>query len=140
MSSLLDSSGFPPARRAQGQEDGHRLLPREPGRRPCLWLSFARLARQAGELRYDPFDLTRIEVWYNDAFLELVQPEEIVNIRHPDVELDPAPKPPPDSGLDYVALLRMERECLIQAQPGAIQFTQLDPSNPEENTSDDNSE
>jgi len=92
------------------------------------------------ELRYDPFDLTRLEVWYNDAFLELAQPEEIVTISHPDVELDPVPKPPPDSGLDYLALLRMERERLIQEQLDTIHFTQLDPSNPERDTPDDNSE
>ncbi len=92
------------------------------------------------ELRYDPFDLTYIEVWYNDAFLELAQPEEIVTTSHPDIELDPVPKPPPDSGLDYLALLRMERERLIQEQLDGIHFTQLDPSNPEEDTPDDGSE
>jgi transposase InsO family protein len=92
------------------------------------------------ELRYGPFDLTRLEVWYNDAFLELAQPEEIVTTSHPDVELDPVPKPPPDSGLDYLALLRMERERLIQEQIDTIHFTQLDASNPKENTCDDRSQ
>lgn len=67
------------------------------------------------ELRYDPFDLTRIEVWYNNAFLDLAQPEEIVTATHPDVEPDPLPKPPPDSGLDYL---------------DTIHFTQLDSSDP----------
>ncbi len=89
------------------------------------------------ELRYDPFDLTRIEVWYNDAFLELAQPEEIVTTSHPDVELDPVPKPPPDSGLDYLALLRLERERLIQEQLDTIHFTQLDTRNSKEDSSDD---
>ena len=92
------------------------------------------------ELRYDPFDLTRLEVWYNDAFLELAEPEKIVTTNHPDVELDPVPKPPPDSGLDYLALLRMERERLIQEQVDTIHFTQLDMSNSKENTSDDRSQ
>jgi transposase InsO family protein len=91
------------------------------------------------ELRFDPFDLNRIEVWYNDTFLELAEPEEVVTSTHPDVEPDPIPKPPPDSGLDYLALLRMERERLLQEQLGAINFTQLDQTDPQE-TSDDCSE
>jgi transposase InsO family protein len=92
------------------------------------------------ELRYDPFDLTRLEVWYNDAFLDLAKPEEIVTTNHPDVELDPVPKPAPDSGLDYLALLRLERERLIQEQIDTIHFTQLNPSNSKETTSDDRSQ
>ncbi len=95
------------------------------------------------ELRYDPFDLTRIEVWYNNTFLELAEPEEIVTTTHPDVELDPISKPPPNSGLDYLALLRMERERLIQESLDTIHFTQLDSSDPadkihpKEDSSDD---
>jgi putative transposase len=92
------------------------------------------------ELRYDPFDLTRLEVWYNDAFLELAEPEEIVTTNHPDVELDPVPKPAPNSGLDYLALLRLERERLIQEQIDTIHFTQLDASNSKEDPSDDRSQ
>jgi transposase InsO family protein len=91
------------------------------------------------ELRFDPFDLNRIEVWYNDTFLELAEPEEIVTTTHPDVEPDPVPKPPPDSGLDYLALLRIERERLLQEQLDTIHFTQLDQTEPQE-VSDDHSE
>jgi hypothetical protein len=76
----------------------------------------------------------------NDTFLELAEPEEIVTTTHPDVEPDPVPKPPPDSGLDYLALLRMERERLLQEQLDTIHFTQLDASNPKEDTSDDRSQ
>ncbi len=76
----------------------------------------------------DPFDLNRIEVWYRDTFLDLAEPEEIVTTSHPDVEPDPVPKPPPDSALDYLALLRTEREHLIQEQLDTIHFTQLDAS------------
>jgi len=89
------------------------------------------------ELRYDPFDLARLEVWYNGAFLDLAKPEVIVTTHHPDVDLDPVPKPAPDSGLDYLALLRLERERLIQEQIDTIHFTQLDTSNPKEDTPDD---
>jgi len=92
------------------------------------------------ELRYDPFDLTRLEVWYNDAFLDLAEPEEIVTTNDPDVDLDPVPKPSPDSGLDYLALLRLERERLIQEQIDTIHFTQLDGSNPKEDSPNDHSQ
>jgi len=92
------------------------------------------------ELRYDPFDLTRLEVWYNDAFLDLAEPEEIVTTNDPDVDLDPVSKPSPDSSLDYLALLRLERERLIQEQIDTIHFTQLDASNPKEDLPNDRSQ
>jgi hypothetical protein len=87
----------------------------------------AYLRGQTVELRYDPFDLTRIEVWFNDAFLQLAEPDRIVTTVHPDVTPDPVPDPQPDSGLDYLALLRQERERLIHEQLDSIHFSQLEP-------------
>jgi transposase InsO family protein len=85
----------------------------------------AYLRRQSIEIRYDPFDLTRIEVWFNGTFLQLAEPDKIVTTIHPDVEPDPLPTPTPDTGLDYLALLRAERERLIQEQLDGIHFSQL---------------
>ena len=85
------------------------------------------LRGQTVELRYDPFDLTRIEVWFNDAFLQLAEPDRIVTTIHPDVTPDPVPASQPDSGLDYLALLRQERERLIHEQLDSIHFSQLEP-------------
>jgi len=85
----------------------------------------AYLRRQSIEIRYDPFDLTRIEVWFNGTFLQLAKPDKIVTTIHPDVEPDPVPTPTPDTGLDYLALLRAERERLIQEQLDGIHFSQL---------------
>jgi len=85
------------------------------------------LRGQTVELRYDPFDLTQIEVWFNDAFLQLAEPDRIVTTVHPDVTPDPIPASEPDSGLDYLALLRQERERLIQEQLDSIHFSQLEP-------------
>jgi putative transposase len=85
------------------------------------------LRGQTVELRYDPFDLTQIEVWFNDAFLQLAEPDVIVTRLHPDVTPDPVPISAPDSGLDYLALLRQERERLIQEQLDTIHFSQLEP-------------
>jgi hypothetical protein len=99
----------------------------------------AYLRRQSVQLRYDPFDLTRIEVWFNDTFLQLAEPDKIVTTVHPDVEPDPVPEPPPDSSLDYLALLRAEREHLVQAQLDGIHFIQLEPPADKEQEQDDRS-
>jgi transposase InsO family protein len=83
------------------------------------------LRRQSVELRFDPFDLAHIEVWFQNSFLQLAELDRVVTITHPDVEPDPFPTPPPDTGLDYLALLRTERERLLQAQLEGIHFSQL---------------
>jgi transposase InsO family protein len=83
------------------------------------------LRGQKVELRYDPFDLTRIEVWFQNTFLQLAEPDRLVTTVHPDVEPDPVPAPPPDTGLDYLALLRTERERLLQQQLQGLHFSQL---------------
>jgi transposase InsO family protein len=83
------------------------------------------LRRRTVELRYDPFDLGRIEVWFQDTFLQIAELDRLVTTVHPDVELDPVPVVPPDEGLDYLALLRAERERLLREQLQGIQFTQL---------------
>lgn len=81
---------------------------------------------QTLELRYDPFDLAHLELWFQDIFLQLAQPERLVRPTHPDLELDPTPAtPPPNTGLDYLALLRAEHQRLIQAQLDGIHFSQL---------------
>jgi transposase InsO family protein len=85
----------------------------------------AYLRGQTVQLRYDPFDLTRIEVWFQDTFIALAELDRVVTTIHPDVEPDPVPAPSPDTGLDYLALLRTERERLLQAQLEGIHFSQL---------------
>lgn len=78
------------------------------------------------ELRYDPFDLSHLEIWYQEQFLQMATPEKIVTTHHPDVTPDPTPPfPSPNTSLDYLALLRNERQRLIQAQLGGINFSQL---------------
>jgi putative transposase len=89
------------------------------------------LRRRTVELRYDPFDLSRIEVWFQDTFLQIAELDRLVTTVHPDVEPDPVPVVPPDEGLDYLAMLRTERERLLREQLQGIQFTQL--SQTEEN-------
>jgi transposase InsO family protein len=104
----------------------------------------AYLRRQKVELRYDPFDLTRIEVWFQDTFLQLAEPDRVVTTTHPDVEPDPPSAPPTDTGLDYLALLRAERERLLQQQLRGIRFSQLQQNSnahsPDKNINDDHSQ
>jgi putative transposase len=95
----------------------------------------AYLRRQKVELRYDPFDLTQIEVWFQNAFLQRAEPDRVVTTTHPDLELDPPVALPPDTGLDYLALLRAEQERLLAQQLQGIRFTQL-----QETNNDDSSE
>jgi len=87
------------------------------------------LRRQKVELRYDPFDLTQIEVWFQNAFLQCAEPDRIVTTTHPDVDPDPPVTPPSGTGLDYLALLRAEQERLITQQLQGIRFTQLQETN-----------
>jgi transposase InsO family protein len=78
------------------------------------------------ELRYDPFDLSQLELWFQDTFLQRIQPDHLVNPIHPDVTPDPSPAPPPaNTGLDYLALLRAEHDRLLQAQLEGIHFSHL---------------
>lgn len=85
----------------------------------------AYLRGQTIQLRYDPFDLTRLEVWFQNTFLQLAELDRVVTTIHPDVEPDPRLLLPSNTGLDYLALLRAERERLLQQQLRGLRFTQL---------------
>ena len=94
----------------------------------------AYLRGQTVQLRYDPFDLTRLEVWFQGTFLQLAEPDRVVTTIHPDVDPDPQPVPPPNTGLDYLALLRTERERLLQQQLHGIRFSQLTQENADDHS------
>lgn len=79
------------------------------------------------EIRYDPFDLNHLEVWFQNTFLQTADLDRIVTTIHPDIEPDPRPVVPPDNGLDYLALLRAERERLLRETLKGIQFKQFTP-------------
>ena len=84
------------------------------------------LRGQSIELRYDPFDLSQLELWFHDTFLQMAQPDQLVNPIHPDLKSDPQPaRLSAETDLDYLALLRREHQRLIQAQLDGIHFSQL---------------
>jgi len=83
------------------------------------------LRGQTIQLRYDPLDLAHLEIWFRGQLLETAVPEKLVTSHHPDATPAPVPAPPPDSGLDYLALLRNERQRLIETTLGGINFSAL---------------
>jgi transposase InsO family protein len=86
------------------------------------------LVAQTIELRYDPFDLSNLEIWFNNQFFTQAQPAHLHTNIQPGLTPDPTPPPPPPStGLDYLAMLRQERERLLRQQIPPIPFTRLKP-------------
>jgi putative transposase len=86
------------------------------------------LVGQTVELRYDPFDLSSLEIWFNNQFFTQAQPVHLQTSIQPGLTPDPVPSaPPPSTGLDYLAMLRQERERLLREQLPPIPFTRLTP-------------
>ena len=83
------------------------------------------LVGQKVELRYDPFDLRDVEVWFNGQCLAQAGLVHLQASTQPGVTPDPTPPPTPSSGVDYLALLRQERERLLREQLPPIPFTRL---------------
>jgi putative transposase len=76
------------------------------------------------ELRYDPFDLADVEIWYNGHYLEQARPLQIQTTVQPGVTPDPVPpsEAAPPTGVDYLAILRQEYEQLLREQLPPIPF------------------
>jgi putative transposase len=83
------------------------------------------LAGQTIELRYDPFDLTHVEVWLNNQSLAQAQPEHLKSTVQSGLTPDPTPPTQPTTGLDYLALLRQEHQTLLREQFPSISFTRI---------------
>lgn len=83
------------------------------------------LVGQTVEVRYDPFDLTTLELWYNGQYLAPAEPARLNTTVQSGVTPDPTPPPPPDTGVDYLGWLRQERERLLREQLPPISFTRL---------------
>jgi transposase InsO family protein len=78
------------------------------------------------DLRYDPFDLADVEIWYNGHYLEQARPLHIQATVQPGVTPDPVPpQAAPSTGVDYLAMLRQEYEQLLREQLPPIPFKRL---------------
>ncbi len=87
-----------------------------------------RLAGRRLELRFDPFDLSQIELYLDGTRLGLATVVLQNRQRHLAVErlvTEPPDPPQPKSSLDYLAALRAEYRARQQRELGPLQFTQL---------------
>lgn len=86
------------------------------------------LAGRTLELRFDPFDLSQIELYLDSTRLGLATVVLQNRQRHLAVErlaTQPPDPPQPKSSLDYLAALRAEYQARQQRELGPLQFTQL---------------
>ena len=84
------------------------------------------LAGQQVELRFDPFELSELEVWHNGRFLAQAQVVKLERERH--LALDRIPPPAQEAKpehVDFLAALRAEHQALLAQELGAISFAQV---------------
>ncbi len=84
---------------------------------------------QVIELRYDPFDLSQMEVYREGVRLGTARLTESKRQRHLAVEhLVPESRlPPAPAQIDFLQTLREEHDQVLRQQVGGIRFSQLDP-------------
>ncbi len=91
------------------------------------------------QLLFDPFDLSQIEVRYQDRPMGQATPRRIGRHTHPTVK--PAAAPPPKaSGIDYLALVRDRLDQEQRDQLGRIAYRDLSASDPDAATSQEHPE
>lgn len=81
------------------------------------------LARKKVIIRYDPYDLGRVQVFYEGQQYPDALPVSLKHTRHPRVEAPPEPVPP--SGLNYLELLARKHDQQKRAQVGTLNFDLL---------------
>jgi putative transposase len=102
----------------------------------------AHLAGRTLELRFDPFDLSALDLYLDGQHLGRALVVTQGRQRHLAVQrlvTDPPAPPQPKSSLDYLAALRAEYQQLLQQEAGDLQFARLlDDSNPTQATTEEN--
>jgi putative transposase len=85
------------------------------------------------ELRFDPFDLSLLEVWLEGICFGTANVVQQGREKHIAVERltppgsQPAAPAQPKTSLDYLALLRAEYQQQQRQQAGTLRFTQFPP-------------
>ena len=90
----------------------------------------AHLAGRNLELRFDPFDLSHLEVFLDGISLGNAVVLHQGREKHIAVErlvTQPSQPPKPKSSLDYLAALRAEYQTQLRQAAGPLQFTKLSP-------------
>jgi transposase InsO family protein len=81
------------------------------------------LAGRQVELRFDPFDLTEVELWLNGQFLAHAQVQKLERARHLSLDRIPAPaEEAPREHVAFLAALRAEHQALLAEELGTISF------------------
>lgn len=91
----------------------------------------AHLAGSTLELRFDPFDLTTLQLYRDGQHLGKAVVHRQGRQRHLAVErlaTDPPAPPQPHTSLDYLAALRAEYQQLLDQEAGQLHFARLLPS------------
>lgn len=89
------------------------------------------LAGRKIELRFDPFDLTNLEIWLDGNNLGKAAITQQGRQKHIAVEnllLEPPHSAKPKSSLDYLAALRQEYQQKLRKEAGQLHFARLLPS------------
>jgi putative transposase len=81
------------------------------------------LARQRVLLRFDPYDLTQIQVWHADRRYADATPFRLRNPRHRGVE--PAEVPVVTVGLNYLELAQQEHAAAKQRETGRMSYARF---------------
>jgi putative transposase len=88
----------------------------------------AALVGRRVELLYDPFDLARIEVRFNNAAMGVAMPHHIGRHAHPATS-QPSPPPVAETGIDYLRLVQAARDA--ERARDIVNFTALtNPTDP----------
>jgi len=88
----------------------------------------AHLSGRKIELRFDPFDLSNLEIWLDGSNLGKATVTQQGREKHIAVErlATEAPKPEkPKSSLDYLVALRQEHQEILRKEAGQLQFARL---------------
>lgn len=76
------------------------------------------------ELRYDPFDLSRVEVWVGGRFHQLATPHTLSTTTAPGTPQDPEP-PTPRVTLSYLKLLKAQHDSRLAEEVQRLRFRDL---------------
>lgn len=90
----------------------------------------AQLAGRKIELRFDPFDLSNLEIWLDGNNLGKATVTQQGREKHIAVERlasEPPQPTKPKSSLDYLAALRQEHQEILRKEAGPLQFARLLP-------------
>ncbi len=82
----------------------------------------ADLRGQKVQLRYDPFDLRKVQLWVEDSFRAEIVPQELVEHVAKPVRADPQPTAAQATGTSVLGILREQYEASLRLQAQDIPF------------------